>query len=101
MTATLSRIVLDRLGNPQMIVHPTSDSELSDPANAAAFAPPDTTQLDVPRFDYSAIIDRRAFLVFLQAKLAAAGRTLLALITQARIDLMDAVDQWQADVAAW
>lgn len=96
MTATLSRIVLDRFGEPQMIVHPDFDTQLSD----SAFAPANTTQVDVPRF-FSTPLTRRAMLVIIQAKLAENNRPLLASIVQARIDLMDAVDQVQADFTTW
>jgi hypothetical protein len=99
MTATLSRIVLDRFGEPQMIVHPDFDSQLTDPKNAEAFAPAGTTQVDVPRF-FSTPLTRRAVLVIIQAKLAENNHPLLASIVQARIDLMDAVDQWRSDVDA-
>jgi hypothetical protein len=96
MTATLSRIVLDRVGEPQMIVHPDFDTQLNDPA----YAPAGTTQIDVPRF-FSTVLNRRALLVIIQAKLAENNRPLLASIVQARIDLMDAVDQAQADYLTW
>lgn len=99
MTATLSRIVLDRLGDPQKIVHPTFDSELSDPRNAACFAPNGATLVDVPKFDQTPLT-RRDVLVLIQGKLVENNRPLLASVVQARIDLMDAVDQMQADIAS-
>jgi hypothetical protein len=96
MTATLSRIVLDRFGEPQMIVHPDRDAQLND----AAYAPAGTTQVDVPYF-FSTPLSRRQQLVLIQSKLAENNHPLLASIVQARIDLMDAVDQAQADYATW
>lgn len=96
MTATLSRIVLDRVGEPAKVVHPSFDWELDDPA----FSPAGATLVDVPKFDQTPLT-RRGILVLIQAKLAENNRPLLASIVQARIDLMDAVDQAQADFATW
>lgn len=96
MAATLNRIVLDRQGNPQMIVVPDSDAELDDPA----FSPPNTYKLDVLKSDYTATRTPRDLLAVIQPKLVA-EHPLLASIVQARMDLADAVDQAQADIKAW
>ena len=92
--ATLSRIVVDRLGQEVMIVHPDFDSQLNDPA----FAPSGTQQYDVP---YRGWTTPRDFLVLLQQKIAAAGRTTLASLIQKRIDLIDEILQMDADYTLW
>jgi hypothetical protein len=88
--ATLSRVVLDRLGNEVMIVHPDYDSQLSDPA----FAPVGTQQYDVP---YRGWTTQRELLVLIQQKVSAAGRVILAALIQKRIDLIDAFTQLGID----
>lgn len=95
MTATLSRVVLDRTAQPQMIVHPDFDSQLSDPA----FAPPNTTQVDVLRTDYVSATSRRDLLAIL-ATYTQANHPVFSNILTARVAVFDAVDQARADVDA-
>lgn len=95
MAATLSRVITDRLGNEEIIVHPDSDSQLNDPAFQAKGT---QQQYDLP---YRGWGNRRSFLVFLQQKAADAGRVILAALIQKRIDLIDAIAQFEADLAVW
>lgn len=95
MAATLSRVITDRLGNEVMIVHPDSDGQLNDPAFQAQGT---NQQYDLP---YRGWTDLRSFLVALQAKVAAAGRTILASLVQKRIDLIDAFTQLNTDRALY
>lgn len=96
MAATLSRVVLDRLGVPQMIVHPDDDAQLNDPA----FSPAGTITLDVPRTDYSNAWGKREFLALLQPILAGQKTGPIVALCQARIDLIDAQAQADAELAA-
>jgi hypothetical protein len=86
MVATLSRVVTDRWGFEVMIIHPTADSELNDPA----YSPPNTLQFNLP---YKSWTDQRSLLVML----AVAATGTVADIEQMRIELIDAEAQCQTD----
>lgn len=92
MTATLSRVITDRLGNEQIIIHPDFDSQLT---NVPQFQAQGTNQqYDLP---YRGWTSPRDFLVKLQAKVSEAGRAILASLIQKRIDLIDTLIQLDAD----
>jgi hypothetical protein len=94
MAATVSRIVLDAKGLPQMVIHPDKDSQLDDPA----FSPAGTTQYDVPRSDYLGLTGPRDILAMVRPYVEMSGRATLAKVVQARVDLLDAISE--RDVAA-
>jgi hypothetical protein len=95
---TLTRVILDRLGNEKVIIHPTNDSELNDPAHAAQGT---DQQYDFDNTSYSSAVTVRAKLVLFQQKVSDAGRAILASLLQKRIDLIDAFIAAQSDYDLW
>ncbi len=93
MAATLSRIVLGPDGDVQMIVHPDSDTQLS---NVPEFSPAGLTFADVLRTNYNAVANGRGLYALIQPVIAAKRQILGDIITQ-RIALIDALQQLQTD----
>jgi hypothetical protein len=85
MAANFSRVVFDLSGNPRMIVHPDTDTELLDPA----FSPQGTVGANVP---FRAWATEREMLVLCQPAIAQQN-ALAGLGITARIAAIDAAAQ--------
>lgn len=96
MAVTKTRIITDKAGNLQMIIHPDDDAQLD---NVPEFSPQGSLIADVLKTDYDAVKGPRDVLALLQPILNAKSRV-AGILYQAKIEALDVAAAIDADVAA-